>query len=108
MNTRLDCIEINPTSKEIGTVIWLHGLGADGSDFVPIVPELHLPSELPLRFVFPHAPERPVTINNGYVMRAWYDIYSITNNRRVDEDGVLESVKTLEDIIEYEIQRSAY
>jgi len=105
MNTRLDCIEINPPVKEVGTVIWLHGLGADGSDFVPIVPELNLPDELPLRFVFPHAPERPVTINNGYVMRAWYDIYSLTSNHRADEEGVMESIKFVETLIEHEIQR---
>ena len=68
----LETIEINPAETPSGTVIWLHGLGADGHDFEPIVPELNL--DVPIRFVFPHAPERPVTINGGMEMRAWYDI----------------------------------
>jgi phospholipase/carboxylesterase len=71
-----DCapLEIETGSTPVASVIWLHGLGADGHDFEPIVPELDLPESLPLRFVFPHAPYRPVTLNQGYVMRAWYDI----------------------------------
>ena len=60
-----------------GSIIWLHGLGADGHDFEPIVPELRLPDSLSLRFVFPHAPVRPVTLNGGMAMRAWFDIYSL-------------------------------
>ena len=68
----LETIEINSAETPSGTVIWLHGLGADGHDFEPIVPELNL--DVPIRFVFPHAPERPVTINGGMEMRAWYDI----------------------------------
>ena len=64
---------------------WLHGLGADGHDFEALVPELRLPPELPLRFVFPHAPSIPVTINNGMVMPAWYDILEMNLERRVDE-----------------------
>ena len=68
----LETIEINPAETPSGTVIWLHGLGADGHDFEPIVPELNL--DVPIRFVFPHAPERSVTINGGMEMRAWYDI----------------------------------
>lgn len=68
----LECIEIDPDSEPRGSVVWLHGLGADGHDFEPIVPELRL--SVPLRFVFPHAPERAVTINGGAEMRAWYDI----------------------------------
>jgi phospholipase/carboxylesterase len=67
-------IEIETGPSPTAAIIWLHGLGADGHDFVPIVPELHLPSTPAVRFVFPHAPERPVTLNGGYVMRAWYDI----------------------------------
>src|SRR5215204_1714375 len=65
-------VETGP--KPTAAVIWLHGLGADGHDFQPLVPELNLPADLPVRFIFPHAPHRPVTWNNGYVMRAWYDI----------------------------------
>jgi phospholipase/carboxylesterase len=68
----LERVEINPSKPPVGSVIWLHGLGADGHDFEPIVTELHL--EVPVRFVFPHAPMRPVTINRGLEMRAWYDI----------------------------------
>jgi phospholipase/carboxylesterase len=67
-------IEIETGPSPTAAIIWLHGLGADGHDFVPIVPELRLPSTPAVRFVFPHAPERPVTLNGGYVMRAWYDI----------------------------------
>ena len=69
------------------TVIWLHGLGADGNDFVPIVPEITLPASAPTRFVFPHARVRPVTINNGYPMRAWYDIRSLSTHGRGDAAG---------------------
>ncbi len=67
-------VVIETGARPVASVIWLHGLGADGHDFEPIVPELRLPADLPLRFIFPHAPHRPVTWNNGYVMRAWYDI----------------------------------
>jgi phospholipase/carboxylesterase len=105
MKTTLDSIEINPPQKEIGSVIWLHGLGADGNDFVPIVPNLNLPSDLPLRFVFPHAPQRPVTINNGYVMRAWFDIYSMTTHERIDQKGIEESMTLLQNLIAKEQQR---
>lgn len=72
MSELLDCIEIEPDGAAAGTVIWMHGLGADGRDFEPIVPMLAL--DRPVRFVFPNAPVRPVTINNGMRMRAWYDI----------------------------------
>ena len=68
----LDCIEIDPPQTPVGSVIWLHGLGADGHDFEPIVPEI--PIDVPVRFIFPHAPKRPVTINGGMEMRAWYDV----------------------------------
>src|SRR5687767_3297495 len=93
MKTTADAIEINPPSKPIGTVIWMHGLGADAQDFVPIVPALFLPHELPIRFVFPNAPMRPVTINNGYIMRAWYDIYSFGSNQKIDDQGIAESTQ---------------
>ena len=72
-------------------VIWLHGLGADGSDFVPIVSELKLPDALNIRFIFPHAPLRPITINQGYRMRGWYDITSLDIANRDDEAGIVES-----------------
>jgi phospholipase/carboxylesterase len=79
-------------SREVdAAVIWLHGLGADGSDFVPIVSELKLPEALNIRFIFPHAPVRPITINRGYRMRGWYDITSLDIANRDDEAGIVES-----------------
>jgi phospholipase/carboxylesterase len=84
-------------------VIWLHGLGADGHDFEPIVPELRLPSTLSIRFIFPHAPMMPVTINNGYVMRAWYDILAMDIGSEQDEAGIRASQQSLERLIEAQI-----
>jgi phospholipase/carboxylesterase len=86
-------------------VIWLHGLGADGRDFVPIVPELRLPSDLAIRFVFPHAPHRPVTINRGSVMRAWYDIAETEFGRQEDAAGIRESEQTVRGLIQRETER---
>lgn len=88
-----------------GTVIWLHGLGADGHDFEPIVPELDLPRGLRLRFVFPHAPHRAVTLNNGFVMRAWYDIYGLDRLAQQDEDGLNESAAAVDALISQEAAR---
>lgn len=85
------------------SIIWLHGLGADGHDFVPMVDELELP--IAVRFIFPHAPEIPVTINNGYVMRAWYDISSTTINRQPDEAGIRKSHTAIEALIAQEVAR---
>ncbi|HTJ95471.1 MAG TPA: alpha/beta hydrolase [Pararobbsia sp.] len=88
----LPAIEIETGEQPDCSVIWLHGLGADGSDFVPIVPELGLPDTLHVRFVFPHAPSIPITWNNGYVMPGWYDIYSLDEGRRhADEQGIRRS-----------------
>jgi phospholipase/carboxylesterase len=84
-------ITLTPQAPPVASVILLHGLGADGGDFVPIVGELGLPESLPVRFVFPHAPMRPVTVNNGYVMRAWYDIKSFAPAGRADVPGTSES-----------------
>ena len=86
-------------------MIWLHGLGADGNDFVPIVDELRLPATLPVRFVFPHAPMIPVTVNNGYVMRAWYDISFDGVDRRPDEGGIRASQVQIEELITREKSR---
>lgn len=83
-------------------VLWLHGLGADGYDFVPMVPELQLPAAARIRFVFPHAPVRPVTINNGYPMRAWYDIRELTPAGRDDETGFAEARQRVESCIQRE------
>lgn len=98
-------IEIETGRDPKAAVIWLHGLGADGHDFEPVVPELRLPSALPIRFIFPHAPHRPVTINNGYVMRAWYDIRTAEFVQREDETGIRESEKTVQELIAREHAR---
>ncbi len=100
-----ETVEIESGANPVGSVIWLHGLGADGHDFEPIVPELRLPAELPLRFVFPHAPVRPVTINGGVAMRAWYDIVSLDATGRADAEGVRESTALLETLVERERER---
>ena len=106
MTALLQAIELNTGHDPVGAVIWIHGLGADGNDFVPVVKELGLPDHLPLRFIFPDAPMRPVTINAGHVMRAWYDIIEISSNeRKVDEAGIRESQRAVEALIEREISR---
>jgi phospholipase/carboxylesterase len=97
-------IETGPGEPQ-GSVIWLHGLGADGHDFEPIVPQLRLPSELGLRFVFPHAPMRPVTINGGMTMRAWFDILSLDRDGLADEAGVRASAGILDGLIQREQER---
>jgi phospholipase/carboxylesterase len=102
----LDAIEIETAPNPAAAVIWLHGLGADGNDFVPIVGELELP-RLPIRFVFPHAPLQPVTINNGMVMRAWYDIAGADLARREDERGVRASQTLVEALVAREKARGA-
>lgn len=101
----LDAIEIETAPHPEVAVIWLHGLGADGSDFVPIVRELDLTGCPAIRFVFPHAPTMPVTINNGYVMRAWYDILGTEIARREDESGLRASQRAVEMLIEREKSR---
>lgn len=100
-----ETIEIETGPDPTGSVIWLHGLGADGHDFEPIVGELGLADELALRFVFPHAPVRPVTINGGTEMRAWYDILSLERDGPVDEAGIRESAEILNGLIVREIER---
>jgi phospholipase/carboxylesterase len=101
----LASIEIETASSASASVIWLHGLGADGNDFVPIVPELKLPAALAVRFVFPHAPVRKVTINNGIAMRAWYDIAAADLNSRADIAGVRQSQGEVEALIAREKTR---
>jgi phospholipase/carboxylesterase len=83
----------------------MHGLGADGNDFVPIIDELALPSDISVRFVFPHAPMRAVTINQGFVMRAWYDVFDLSFNRAEDEDGLRDSQRAIEFLLERERKR---
>jgi phospholipase/carboxylesterase len=97
-----EAIEIAPAASPKGSVIWLHGLGADGHDFEPIVAELRLPDSLALRFVFPHAPMRPVTLNGGMTMRAWYDILSLDRNGPQDEKGIRDSAAILAALVEKE------
>ncbi|HEY7517708.1 MAG TPA: dienelactone hydrolase family protein [Methylomirabilota bacterium] len=101
----LETLELETGPRPTAAVIWLHGLGADGYDFEPIVPELRLPAAPAVRFVFPHAPMRPVTINNGAVMRAWYDIVSLEGVRREDDAGVRASQTSVEELIAREASR---
>ena len=100
-----ETVEIGPRDAVDGSVIWLHGLGADGHDFEPIVGELSAARQHAIRFVFPHAPVRPVTLNGGLAMRAWYDIYSLERDGPVDEAGIRGSVAMLDGLIEREKER---
>jgi phospholipase/carboxylesterase len=103
--SQLEAIEIETSASPGVSIIWMHGLGADGHDFVDIVPELRLPARPGVRFVFPHAPMRPVTINGGYVMRAWYDIRDDGGVRREDAAGVRASQTAIEALIQREKER---
>ncbi len=108
MEKLLEAIEIETGTSPAASVIWMHGLGADGNDFVPVVDELGLDATPAIRFVFPHAPMRPVTINNGFVMRAWYDVLLGDlegNSRRADERGVRESQAQIAALIGREAKR---
>jgi phospholipase/carboxylesterase len=98
----LESVVVETGARPRGSVIWLHGLGADGHDFEPLVPELRLPESLPLRFVFPHAPVRPVTVNGGMEMRAWYDIVSLDKEGRSDAAGIRGSSAALDALIAVE------
>jgi phospholipase/carboxylesterase len=101
----LEYLEVNTGDKPEYSVIWMHGLGADGHDFEPIVPYLGLPPAVGVRFIFPHALRRPITINGGMVMRAWYDIIEISTARGQDEAGIFHSAGKIRDLIEHEIER---
>jgi phospholipase/carboxylesterase len=101
----LETIDVETQADPSWSVIWLHGLGADGHDFEPVVPELRLPGEPGWRFVFPHAPKRAVTINNGLVMRAWYDILSFDRGGPADEAGIRASAGLLDELIVRERSR---
>lgn len=101
-------VSLEPQAPPTAAVIWLHGLGADGFDFVPFVPELRLPSTSPVRFIFPHAAVRPVTVNNGYPMRAWYDIKVLSSNalaegRTEDAAGIRQSGDQVRDLIALQV-----
>jgi phospholipase/carboxylesterase len=100
----LDAVEINPAGTPRACIIWLHGLGADGHDFEPLIPQLGLVDALGVRVVLPHAPRRPVTINGGSVMPAWYDIVAQDFNRGQDSAGIRESEQQLQALIRREIE----
>ncbi len=102
-----ECVEVEVGRQPDASVVWLHGLGADGHDFEPIVPELALDPGLRVRFLFPHAPMRPVTINGGMTMRAWYDIMTLDRSGPQDEAGIRESASLLEGLIEREHRRGS-
>lgn len=102
----LSCVEVEPKTTANASVIWLHGLGANGHDFEPIVDQLDLPSDLAVRFVFPNAPAMPVTINNDMVMPAWYDIHELSLvDSKVDLAGIRQSVAAIKALIKRENRR---
>ncbi|MBP2281238.1 phospholipase/carboxylesterase [Psychrobacter sp. PL19] len=108
MSEYLECVivEHNPSQKTIDrAVIWLHGLGASGHDFEPVVPQLGLSNNMAVRFIFPHAPQRPVTINGGMVMPAWYDIFEMSLERKVDIAQIEQSSQQIHNLIAREIER---
>jgi len=100
----LETVEVTTADKPEYAVIWMHGLGADGHDFEPIIPFLGLPPDAAVRFVFPHALMRPITINGGAVMRAWYDIIEISTSKGQDEAGINHSAAKIRDLIDHEIE----
>lgn len=102
MNYR-EPIILEPSVEARSAIIWLHGLGADGNDFVPVVPALNVQDQLGLRFVFPHASIRPVSVNNGYQMPAWYDVYSTEIAQKIDHAGIAQSVTYLNQLIENQV-----
>jgi len=101
----LPAIEYEKQPNSDASVIWLHGLGADGNDFAPIVPELRLPESLAIRFIFPHAPSIPVTVNGGFVMPAWYDILEMDIDRKVDKVQLMKSAAEIEGFVARELKR---
>lgn len=101
----LPCLEVETSPNPDASIIWLHGLGADGSDFLPIVPQLQLPTTLAVRFIFPHAPSMPVTINAGVMMPAWYDIRDTSLAGRQDSAGILHSAQQIQQLIQKEVTR---
>lgn len=101
----LECVEKTTGDNPDASVIWLHGLGASGHDFEPVIPHLGLPQDARVRFVFPHAPQIPVTLNGGMVMPAWYDIRSLDRHNDTDEQGILASAGRTRDLIHREMER---
>lgn len=103
MSDLIPYIDVKPTGDVKALVVWMHGLGDSGHGFAPVVNEFKLADALGIRFVFPHAPVRPITINNGVPMRGWYDITSFDFNNRADSQGVLESATALQTLIDHEL-----
>ncbi|MFC1689020.1 alpha/beta hydrolase [Pseudomonadota bacterium] len=101
----LEVVEVCTGPDPTASVIWLHGLGADGHDFEPVVPQLMWPGAPSTRFIFPHAPVRPVTLNGGMAMRAWYDIVSLTGDRDQDQKGIADSVNRAASLVDQERER---
>jgi len=101
----LECVEVETAPQPRHAAIWLHGLGADGHDFKPIVPQLVRPEWPALRFVFPHAPVRAITLNNGLPMRAWYDVAGFDLSQRQDEPGIRRSIAAVDALIAREVER---
>ena len=101
----LPCIEVETAPNPNAAVIWLHGLGADGNDFAPIIPQLNLQKSPGIRFVFPSAPAMPVTINGGYVMPAWYDILGRDVTDSEDANGISLSARSITQLIDREVSR---
>ena len=104
MTSPLETIVVEPAAPANAAVIWMHGLGADGHDFEPVVPEFDLRLPLSVRFIFPHAPLRPITINGGHVMRGWYDITELSSLRQEDATGVQASARAIEALIAQQIE----
>ncbi|MFK8069236.1 MAG: alpha/beta hydrolase [Gammaproteobacteria bacterium] len=105
MNDNETSVILEPKSKHTASVIWLHGLGADGHDFEPVIPALKLPENHGIRFIFPHAPVQAVTINGGMEMRAWYDILEVNLRKQEDVEGIKSSQKIIEALIDQEISQ---
>lgn len=105
INEVIERITVEPKKQAKSCVIWLHGLGDSGAGFAPVVPMLNLPADHDIRFIFPHAPEQAVTINNGYVMRSWYDIKSMNLHERADKQGVLESEQRVISLINEQVEQ---
>lgn len=101
----LPCIEIEPDAVATATVILLHGLGADGNDFVPLVPQLNLPPDMAVRFVFPNAPAIPITVNAGYIMPAWYDIRELDIDRKIDSAQLIDSAEKIRRLVDRETDK---
>lgn len=99
-----DAVRVEPAKTANAVVIWLHGIGADGHDFEPVIPHLKLPTNLQVRFIFPHAPVQPVTCNQGMAMRSWYDILELSEIRKINEQDLINTSKTINMMIDQEIK----